>query len=167
MLTTKLVGMTQLDERVTEDFDFLIGTWRVQHRRLGDPLDPASEWTEFEGTQHVHSYLNGAVSVDETTLAEPGHRGLAFRTYDPTAKEWTIYWVDSRRGRLEPPVRGRFEDGVGTFYGTDEVYGQLVDVRFLWSDISATAARWRQAFSVDGGTTWLPNWEMRFTRESA
>jgi hypothetical protein len=37
-------------------------------------------------------------------------------------------------------------------------------VRFVWSGCSDTAARWEQAFSVDGGQTWVTNWIMEFTR---
>jgi hypothetical protein len=37
-------------------------------------------------------------------------------------------------------------------------------VRYRWSDISATTARWEQAFSTDKGETWETNWIMRSTR---
>jgi hypothetical protein len=37
-------------------------------------------------------------------------------------------------------------------------------VLYLWSDITATTARWEQAFSTDGGTTWETNWIAEFCR---
>jgi hypothetical protein len=151
----------------TSDFDFLTGAWRVEHRRLVDPLADGTEWVEFEGVLEGRRYFNGAVSVDEMSLADPGHRGLTFRTYDPVRGQWAIYWVNSRVGRLEPPVRGRFVDGVGTFHGEEQLGGRRVLVRFVWSDLSPTSARWRQAFSFDGGATWADNWEMRFTKDSS
>jgi hypothetical protein len=153
--------------RAVDDFDFLGGTWNVHHRRLVDPvghaLGEASEVAEFDGIHHGRTYFAGAVSVDETTLAEPGQRGLTFRVHDPSTRQWSIYWVNSWQGRLEPPVHGTFKDGVGTFYGTEQIAGHDVRVRFLWSDITATTATWRQAFSVNGGA-WDLNWEMTFTR---
>ncbi|MEV0067446.1 MULTISPECIES: hypothetical protein [unclassified Amycolatopsis] len=158
--------MTQTERRPAYDFDFFTGTWQVRHRRLSSPLDSTSDWIEFEGITNAHTHHGGAIHVDEVSLAEPGHYGFTIRTYDQERKDWTIHWVNNRVGRLEPPVRGRFTDGVGTFYGTDEVDGRPVRVRFVWSEISDTTARWRQAFSVDGGTTWVDNWEMRFTREA-
>lgn len=69
----------------------------------------------------------------------------------------------SGAGRLEPPVHGRFNDGVGTFYGQEHLAGQDVQVRFIWSGITATTARWQQAFRVGGGD-WDTNWVMTFTR---
>jgi hypothetical protein len=150
--------------KLTSDFDFLAGTWRVQHRRRPDPLTDSSEWVEFESVHCGRTYFNGAVSVDEISLAEPGRRGFTIRTYDPGAQEWSIYWINSRAGRVDTPVRGRFEGGIGTFTGTEQMDGRPVEVRFVWSDITATSAVWRQAFSVDGGATWADNWDMRFTR---
>jgi hypothetical protein len=153
--------------RVAGDFDFLAGTWQVHHRRLLDPLGhrpgAAGETIEFAGVHAGFSYFAGAVSVDEATLAGPGQRGLTFRVLDPQTSQWSIYWVSSRDGRLQPPVRGGFADGTGTFCGTEQLDRHAVGVRFTWSDITATTARWCQAFSVDGGD-WDENWEMTFTR---
>jgi hypothetical protein len=67
---------------------------------------------------------------------------------------------------LDVPVIGGFENGVGTFVADDVFEGQPIKVRFLWSDISKDACRWRQAFSEDGGRTWETNWVMEFTRAS-
>lgn len=153
--------------RSVADFDFLIGTWNVHHRRVLDPVGHAlgrgSEIAEFDGVHRGRSYFAGAVSVDETTLGDPGRRGLTFRVHEPATGQWSIYWVNSRIGRLEPPVHGAFTDGVGTFHGTEQLAGHEVQVRFVWSDVTPTTARWCQAFSVDGGE-WDDNWEMTFTR---
>jgi hypothetical protein len=61
-------------------------------------------------------------------------------------------------------VVGRFENGVGTFYGNDLHEGRPVRTRFIWSEITATSALWQQALSVDDGKTWETNWYMRMTR---
>lgn len=153
--------------RVADDFDFLTGTWNVHHRRLLDPVGHAvgggSDSAEFDGVHTGWTWFAGAVSVDETTLAEPGQRGLTFRVYEPALRQWSIYWVNSRRGRLEPPVHGRFANGTGTFFGTEELAGRQVQVRFVWSGITPATARWVQSFRVDGGE-WDDNWVMDFTR---
>ena len=65
---------------------------------------------------------------------------------------------------LDPPVQDRFEKGVGTFYGKMTANGKPMRVRFLWSEITGTSARWEQAYSPDAGKTWETNWTMEFRR---
>jgi hypothetical protein len=154
--------------RTTSDFDFLCGTWRVHHRRRPEPLGPGSEWIDFDGVCVARTLFDGAVSVDEVSLHEPGYRGMSVRTYQPATGLWSIYWATSRSGELLlPPVVGRFADGVGTFEAVEVMDGRPVGVRFVWDEITATSARWRQAFSIDEGRAWDENWEMLFERISA
>lgn len=62
--------------------------------------------------------------------------------------------LDRRRSvRYLPSVYGRFVDGVGEFRGEDTHDGIPVDVRFIWSRITPTSAKWEQVFSIDGGAT--------------
>jgi hypothetical protein len=37
-------------------------------------------------------------------------------------------------------------------------------VRYVWSEITASTARWHQEFSPDDGVTYETNWIMEFTR---
>jgi hypothetical protein len=54
----------------------------------------------------------------------------------------------------------------GTFYGDTTIAGKPTRVRFVWSQITATSARWEQAYSTDAGKTWETNWIMEFRRAS-
>jgi hypothetical protein len=88
------------------------------------------------------------------------------RTFDPKTGQWTIWWLDGRNpGNLDVPVKGRFENGVGTFYADDTFEERPIKIRFVWSHITATTCRWEQAFSPDAGRTWETNWIMEFRRE--
>jgi hypothetical protein len=86
--------------------------------------------------------------------------------YDPKTGEWSIWWFDGRNpsGKLDPPVRGRFVNGVGTFLADDTLRGKPIRVRFIWSDITPTSAHWEQAFSPDAGKTWETNWITDFRK---
>src|ERR1700684_1175214 len=88
------------------------------------------------------------------------HRGVALRSFDPETQQWSIWWLDGRTplGPLDPPMKGTFHNGVGTFYGDDTLNGKPVRARFLWSDITPTSGHWEQAYSPDGGKTWETNW---------
>ncbi|MCX4704782.1 hypothetical protein [Streptomyces sp. NBC_01373] len=148
------------------DFDFLHGEWEVHHRRRTDFLDPDSGWEEFGATSRCWSLFDGAANIDEIDMPHLGSKGLTLRLFDRENERWSLNWSSSRSGKLFPPVTGRFEGGRGEFYGDDTHDGKDVRVRFVWSGISATMARWEQAFSVDGGATWVTNWSMYFSRPS-
>ncbi|WP_406120157.1 hypothetical protein [Streptomyces sp. NBC_00989] len=146
------------------DFDFFHGEWEVANRRLTDFLRPGSGWEEFEGTNRCRPLFDGAANVDEIDMPHLGSKGLTLRLFDRETRLWSLNWSSSRSGKLFPPVTGRFEDGRGEFYGDDTHEGKDVRVRFVWSGVSATGARWEQAFSVDDGASWVTNWTMDFTR---
>jgi hypothetical protein len=149
------------------DWQFLVGRWQVRHRKLRERLVGSSDWMEFDGSCENWPMLGGAANVDDNIFHTPGetYRGVGLRAYDPAARQWAIWWLDSRApDRLDVPVRGTFKDGVGTFLAEDSWKGTPVTVRFRWSDITARSAKWEQAFSTDGGATWEVNWVMHFTR---
>jgi hypothetical protein len=156
----------EVDTTGVNDFDFFIGSWRVHHRRLKERLANNHQWVEFEGTSTAQKILGGLGNMDDNVLNLPGgtYRAVTIRTYDAAKRLWLIWWIDSRHlGSLDPPVVGRFENGVGTFYADDTFNGKPIRVRYLWTNRS-DAPHWEQAFSEDGGKTWETNWTMDFTR---
>lgn len=149
------------------DWDWLVGRWTVLHRRLKARLAGGAEWETFNGASQLWLVLGGLGTIDDNVLELPRgtYRAVTVRAFDPKTNEWAIWWLDGRNpGELDPPVRGGFEDGVGTFTGDDTLNGKPIKVRFQWKDITANSAVWEQAFSPDGGQTWEMNWHMDFTR---
>jgi hypothetical protein len=150
------------------DFDFFVGHWRVHHRRLKGRLSNSREWIEFTGTAVAQALMGGYGNIDDNVLELPGgsYRAVTLRSFDSKSNQWSIWWLDGRspQGPLDPPVRGGFHEGVGTFYADDVFEGKPVRVRFVWSHITTNACRWEQAFSPDGGQTWEVNWTMEFVR---
>jgi hypothetical protein len=150
------------------DFDFLFGEWKVHHRRLKARLANDHEWIEFEGSSVVQKILGGYGTVDDNVLELPTgtYHGASLRSFEPKSGTWSIWWLDSRTplGPLDPPVRGSFRSGVGTFLGDDTFNGIPIRVRYEWSKINPASCHWEQAFSADGGATWETNWVMDFKR---
>ncbi|MEY9878403.1 hypothetical protein ABH931_007930 [Streptacidiphilus sp. MAP12-33] len=152
------------------DFDFLVGTWRVQHRKLADMTDPAcDEWVEFEGVQWMRQTLGGLGNIDNLTVESMPNggsfEGMSVRLFDVEAGLWRIWWAStSAPGHLDPGVSGRFTGKRGEFRGEDVLNGKPVSVRFDWTVLDADTARWEQSFSFDAGETWVHNWRMSFTR---
>lgn len=150
-----------------QDFDFLIGHWKVSHRRLKERLLGCSDWERFEGRCRMWPLLGGLGNIDDNVLELPTgpYRAASMRAFDPATQQWAIWWVDGRNPhRLDPPVVGGFADGVGDFQCDDTLRGQPIRVRYRWTGTSTATPRWEQAFSADGGQTWEVNWEMDFER---
>jgi hypothetical protein len=149
------------------DFDFLPGHWRVASRKLVDTLDPAcEEWEEFQATSEARAILGGAGNIDHFRVEGGDYEGFSLRLYDPDEDLWRIWWSSTARpGRLDPPVEGRFDgDRRARFECDDVLEGVPIRMRFDWSEITDTSARWEQAFSFDGGDTWKTNWIMQLSR---
>jgi hypothetical protein len=139
----------------------------VHLRRLKVRGAGCEDWDEFAGTSFCQGLMGGLCNVDENDFPDRGQQGLSFRTFDVAQGLWSIRWVSSDAGVVQAPVHGRFESGVGRFFGEDVEGGRPVKVRYVWDEIGVGSARWAQAFSYDGGETWETNWIMAFTRTAA
>jgi hypothetical protein len=147
-----------------DDFDFLMGEWRVSNRRLKARWTRKPQWDRFEGVSRCEPRLGGVSNVDEIVFADRGFAGLTVRLFDTAAMRWSIYWINSRDGVLQPPVHGGFDGDRGEFFGEDLDDGRFVLVRFRWAKSGpAGGPRWEQAFSQDG-RDWETNWVMDFSR---
>jgi hypothetical protein len=146
------------------DFDFLIGKWKMYHRRLNKRLENCKDWTEFESQDDDHQILRGLGNVDSYyTTQLPGMEGKPFegftlRLFNPKSKLWSLYWVPSTTGVLDPPVVGSFENNIGHFFGKDTHNGKKIIFMFRWDTRNKEKPVWGQAFTADNGKTWEWNW---------
>ncbi|MGC3944352.1 MAG: hypothetical protein QM762_07520 [Chryseolinea sp.] len=145
------------------DFDFLAGEWTMDNRRLKCRLNGCTEWIEYKSSdQNWGPVLNGQANIDlyktsYNTTGNSPYEGLTIRLFDPNTRLWSLYWVDSNIGRLDPPVVGSFEGDVGTFYCKDVFQGKKILVMFKWDKTDPNNPVWSQAFSEDNGKTWEMN----------
>jgi hypothetical protein len=158
------------------DFDFLVGSWNIHNKRkTGKSFwadhEPEEEtmWEEFLASDLIEKRLDGRAVVEHYEATLPSGesvKALSVKAFDPTTQHWSIMWIDTREGSDDfRPLTGTFQDGVGTFSQVIETPdGKPLQVRFIWDCITSDAARWQQAFSFDGGTTWNTNFLMQFTR---
>lgn len=148
------------------DFDFLVGEWRIHNRKLNTRLNNSTEWTEFEAIGEMHKILLGLGNTDSFKANFDGKpfEGMSLRLFNPATKLWSIFWADSNFGKLDPPVVGSFEDKIGTFFTKDTFNGKAILVKFQWDKTDPDHPIWSQAFSADRGATWEWNWYMYFHR---
>ena len=166
-MATTITGM---DNDGRHDFDFFFGSWTQRNRKRVKPLVLGDdEWIEFESFSQVGPILNGLGNFDTFDAPDfpgrPNFKGMSLRLFEPTSGIWRIWWASTvGNGALDPPVEGRFVDGVGMFITDDEIDGVPIKVRFTWKDITPTSAVWEQHFSFDGGDSWDKNWTTWHTR---
>lgn len=162
--------MTDTDTSTSalHDWDFFYGSWDSFNERLVERLVGSDEWEPFDSRIECWPILGGMGNVDTMSArrGELDFEGASLRVLSRETGLWSIYWLDNITGTLLPPVVGRFVDGDGEFFGHDEHNGVPVLVRFRWSGITPTAARWEQAFSTDGGDTWETNWTTTHMRRA-
>jgi hypothetical protein len=151
-----------------QDFDFLAGKWTMDNKRLQTRLNNSTEWIEYKSSDENYGpVLNGIANVDIykatfNQVNDTPYEGLTLRIFDPKKKLWSLYWVDSNEGVLDPPVVGSFEGTVGTFYCRDTFNGKQILVMFKWDKTDLENPVWSQAFSEDNGRSW----EMNMTNTS-
>jgi hypothetical protein len=148
------------------DFDFYPGDWKYHLKRLQNPLTGSTKWMEFEGTGHCYKIWDGRANLDEFEGDGPiGHiEGLTLRTYNPETHQWSLYWANSKDGKVVVPQIGQFKNGRGEFYAQDMLNGKSIFIRFVWTNTTTSMPHFEQSFSNDGGKTWETNWITDQTR---
>jgi hypothetical protein len=145
----------------SHDFDFLIGDWKAHLRRMIDrktgvtTSDPRTgTWVEYDGVCNDKKLLDTNANLEQFDVQASGthllFRGQALRMYNPASHQWSIYGLDlDKRGEgVESEVRN----------------GRMVQVRYVWSDLTPKSARMEQSFSPDGGKSWAVNWIVDLSR---
>ena len=142
------------------DFDFLVGKWKMHNRHLNERLANSHAWTEFDSTDVNSKILTGRADMDTYSTHEfPGQEGklfegLTLRLFDPKTRLWSLSWIASDTGKIDLPVVGSFENGIGHFFAKDTFKGKPILMLFRWDARNKQRPVWGQAFSADRGKTW-------------
>ncbi|HEY7638976.1 MAG TPA: hypothetical protein VH814_04565 [Steroidobacteraceae bacterium] len=148
------------------DFDWEIGTWKTQLKRLKGPLTGSTTWLEYEGTTVVTKVWDGRANLVELEVQGPAGaiEALSLRLYNPDSRQWSLNFSNSRIGTMTMPAIGEFKNGRGEFYNQDTLDGRSIFVKFVIHCESRDVCHFEQSFSGDGGQTWEPNWIATDTR---
>lgn len=150
------------------EFDFWLGNWNVQNKRL----QPSGEWSP-SGTAvaQVQSGVGGLVIVERWTGKDPlAMRGFSLRSFDAVQDRWEIIlnwhsgspstfgmmvgnFLGDRQPASADPYRAEFFAPVTT-----------PKTRYTFSKITPNSCQWDQALSTDG-STWKTDWTMEFSRK--
>jgi hypothetical protein len=152
------------------DFNFLVGKWKMHNRHLNKRLENCKDWTEFDSASEDSNIVGGVANMDIYSTTEfPGQEGKLFqgitlRLFNLKTRLWSLYWVPSTTGVMDPPVVGSFENAIGHFFCKDTWNGKPIIVMFRWDVRNKDRPLWGQAFSADNGETWEWNFFNVLTR---
>jgi hypothetical protein len=150
----------------SHEFDFEMGKWKTQTRRLLHPLTGSNEWSARTGITEISPVWGGKANLVHLYADSPqGHvEMLALRLYNPRARQWSIHFATPQDADLGIPLIGEFKNGRGVFFDQEEFNGRIIWVRFTVFSVSPDVAQSEQAFSDDQGKTWETNQISRYTR---
>src|SRR5437763_9086659 len=83
------------------DFDFLVGKWKMYNRHLNKRLENCQEWTEFESSDENTKILGDTDDMDTYSTTEfSGQEGKLFQSLtllhiNPKNRLWGLYWEES------------------------------------------------------------------------
>src|SRR5262245_5973359 len=140
----------------SHDFDFEIGTWKTDLRRLRHPLSGDTTWVHYEGTSVIRKVWDGRANLVELVVQGPAGRieGLSLRLYNPETRKWSLNFASSATGTLSVPSIGEFKNGRGEFYDEEEFGGRTILVRGVCSYVTTISYTSEAASAADCGMTW-------------
>jgi hypothetical protein len=147
-------------------FGQFVGDWDILECKY---LQDDGTWSNDKGEIHWRWILEGKAVQDvwstidkETRKVIPG--GTTIRFYDPKIDAWRSTWIS--------PDQGVVKEFVGRTVG-EEIVLELVNHaegrldRWIFSEITPIAFRWRGEKSHDSGKTWKMYEEMRIEKKRA
>lgn len=135
-------------------FDFWVGEW--------DVLDPSGK---IAGRNRITSEENGCAIVEHWKSANGG-TGQSLNFYDPKAGSWKQKWVGFGTV-LE--MEGGLRDGAMIMQGPLQYIGQdrVTILKGTWTPLPGGDVRQFFEESDDGGKTWKPWFDGRYTPRKA
>jgi len=139
------------------DFDFAEGTWHTHITRAPDPFGQPDVKMTLEGTVTRRKVWGGRAWLEQIEADSPkGHwEGATLFLYNPRSHQWSMNFINSQMGTLEPPLIGAFDkDGRGQLISGDTFKDRAILVRGVWTKLSADVHDYEEDYSDDGGKTW-------------
>jgi hypothetical protein len=158
--TSGQLKITPSKNSSSHDFDFLIGKWKLEHKKLRSRLTNSDQWDEFETIVEDFSILEGTGNMDVGRALFDGKpwEGRTLRLFNQETRLWSLYWMTSDTGVLFVPMVGSFDGNIGWFYSKEKYNGRDILALFKWDKTDPENPVWSQAFSADNGLTWEWNW---------
>ncbi len=163
---------TSCDSQTQRQFDFWIGSWRIEQRILRDD----GEYIELPASTRVSKILNGCAILEqwqgevqffwEGMKAPQAMTAISIRAVDPDTGYWRIHWMDSRTPRFDVPYEGSFAGDRGEFTRTVDTADGIQLGRIVFERRGTARVDWSLSISSDRGAHWRSLWLMEMHRQS-
>jgi hypothetical protein len=149
------------------DFDFNMGVWRTQIKRVVDPFSPSSPAMDLSGTVSVRPVWGGRAKLEEIEVDGPkGHwEALSLFLYNPQTHQWSQNYINRKIGTIGAALIGEFKDGRAELFQQDTFKDRSIMVRGAWDSITPNSHTYEESYSADGGKTWALAFFATKTRE--
>jgi Protein of unknown function (DUF1579) len=137
------------------ELDFWIGDWDLVIRARKAP--GKDEWAVARGRNRISSVLGGCAIEEDFTADGPSKpwSGKSLSRWVEPERRWRQAWVDDDGGYIAL-TGGRRGDEV-VFEAEPSVRdGKPVQMRMVFTDITASAILWRWEATRDNGASWSP-----------
>ncbi len=134
---------------------YLLGDWDVDMKMKMS--DTSTTWTDFKGTAHCTSLLDGCTyQTDfETDMGGMKMKGMSLISYDREASRWQNVWIDNMTARITI-YEGERKNDTLTVMGKELYMGKEYLTRILTFNETPSRYEWKIESSLDGGKTFIP-----------
>jgi len=149
------------------DFDFNVGVWHTQIKRVVEPFSPSSATMDLSGTVTVRPVWGGRAKLEEIEVDGPKGRweALSLFLYNPQSHQWSQNYINRKIGTVSAALVGEFKDGHGELFQADTFKDRAILVRGVWDHITPDFHTYEESYSADGGKTWVPAFIGNKTKE--
>ena len=150
------------------DFDFNMGVWRTQIKRVVDPFSPSSPTMDLSGTVSVAARVGRPRQAGRNRSGRPqGPLGsielVSLQSADAISGARTI--INQKIGTIGAALIGEFKDGRAELFQQDTFKDRSIMVRGAWDSITPNSHTYEESYSADGGKTWALAFFATKTRE--
>lgn len=158
------------DTGAAHDFDFWLGDWTLAQRIWSGDGETFERYTAqnqvraIEGDGALVETFEGDVRFFWLGMQQPARiRGVSVRVYDPDARLWRIFRMDTLDPKFGPPFNGEFSGVAGEFLLTDRPEG-IPPSRIRFEPHTGGTVDWELAIATPDGKDWQPLWTIEFRR---
>lgn len=144
------------------DTAYFEGSWMCEGKTFETPMGPAMT---MKSTADIRKDLNGhfqSGTIKGTSPNMPPFEGRFTVTYDPTAKQYIMMWVDNM-GSWSQTTSSGWKGDIVVYEGESHMAGQTMKSRDTFTRSGPTSMK--HTWEIEAGGKWMPAGEETCTKK--